>query len=85
MAQIQVMTGSIHRRRRSETEKRAIVAAAFTPGAIVSEEHYDRRLQQATEYPARCAVGSGLLAEPSRSALQNETLRQESEALILKP
>ena len=37
MAQIEVMTGPVRRRRWSETEKRAIVAAAFAPGAIVAE------------------------------------------------
>ncbi len=37
MAQVHVLTGPERRRRFSDAEKRAIVAAAFAPGAVVSE------------------------------------------------
>jgi transposase len=37
MAQVHVLTGPERRRRFNITEKRAIVAAAFAPGAVVSE------------------------------------------------
>ena len=37
MAQVHVLTGPERRRRFSGAEKRAIVAAAFAPGAVVSE------------------------------------------------
>ncbi len=37
MGQIQVITGMERRRRWSDEQKRAIVAAAFAPGAVVSE------------------------------------------------
>jgi transposase len=37
MGQIQVITGVERRRRWSDEQKRAIVAAAFAPGAVVSE------------------------------------------------
>jgi transposase len=37
MAQVQVITGVERRRRWSGEQKRAIVAAAFAPGAVVSE------------------------------------------------
>jgi transposase len=37
MARVEVMTGPERRRRWSEEQKRAIVAASFAPGAIVSE------------------------------------------------
>ena len=37
MAQVQVITGVERRRRWSEDRKRAVVAAAFAPGAVVSE------------------------------------------------
>ena len=36
MAQVQVITGIERRRRWSEAEKRALVAAAFAPGAVVT-------------------------------------------------
>lgn len=36
MARVEVITGVERRRRWSEAEKRAIVSAAFAPGAIVS-------------------------------------------------
>jgi len=36
MGQVQVITGVERRRRWSEAEKRAVVAAAFAPGAIVT-------------------------------------------------
>jgi transposase len=35
MGQVQIITGVERRRRWSEAEKRAVVAAAFAPGAIV--------------------------------------------------
>jgi len=37
MAQIQVMPGVERRRRWSDDQKRALVAAAFAPGAVVAE------------------------------------------------
>ena len=37
MAQVQVITGVERRRRWSDDQKRAVVAAAFAPGAVVSE------------------------------------------------
>jgi transposase len=37
MAQVHVLTGPERRRRFSDGEKRAIVAAAFAPGAVVSD------------------------------------------------
>jgi transposase len=37
MAQIHIMTGPERRRLWSEEQKRAIVAAAFAPGAVVSD------------------------------------------------
>ena len=37
MAQVHVLTGPERRRRFSDAEKRAIVAAAFAPGAVVSD------------------------------------------------
>ena len=37
MTQIHLITGPERRRRWSEEQKRAIVAAAFAPGAVVSE------------------------------------------------
>ncbi len=37
MARVEVITGIQRRRRWSEDQKRAIVAAAFAPGAVVSE------------------------------------------------
>ena len=37
MARVEVITGIERRRRWSEDQKRAIVAAAFAPGAVVSE------------------------------------------------
>jgi transposase len=37
MAQVHVLTGPERRRRFSDAQKRAIVAAAFAPGAVVSE------------------------------------------------
>ena len=37
MAQVHVLTGPERRRRFSDAEKRAMVAAAFAPGAVVSE------------------------------------------------
>jgi len=37
MARIEVFTGPERRRRWSEEQKRAIVAASFAPGAVVSE------------------------------------------------
>lgn len=37
MAQVHVLTGPERRRRFSDAEKRAIVVAAFAPGAVVSE------------------------------------------------
>jgi transposase len=37
MARIEVITGPARRRRWSEEQKRAIVSAAFAPGAVVSE------------------------------------------------
>jgi transposase len=37
MAQVQVITGIARRRRWSQDQKRAIVAAAFAPGASVAE------------------------------------------------
>ena len=36
MAQVQVISGVERRRRWSDDEKRAVVAAAFSPGAVVS-------------------------------------------------
>lgn len=37
MAQVHVITGAERRRRWSEEQKRALVGAAFAPGAVVSE------------------------------------------------
>ena len=37
MARVQVMTGVERRRRWSQDQKRAVVAAAFAPGAVVAE------------------------------------------------
>jgi len=37
MARIDVITGAERRRRWSDEQKRAVVAAAFAPGAVVSE------------------------------------------------
>ena len=37
MSQVHIITGPERRRRWSEEQKRAIVAAAFAPGAVVSE------------------------------------------------
>ena len=37
MAQVHVLTGPERRRRWSEEQKRALVAAAFAPGAVVSD------------------------------------------------
>jgi transposase len=37
MGQVEVITGVERRRRWSDDQKRAIVAAAFTPGAVVTE------------------------------------------------
>jgi transposase len=37
MARVQVITGVERRRRWSEDQKRTLVAAAFAPGAVVSE------------------------------------------------
>jgi transposase len=37
MAQVQVITGAERRRPWSDGQKRAIVAAAFAPGAVVSD------------------------------------------------
>lgn len=37
MGQVHVLTGVIRRRRWSDAEKRALVAAAFAPGAVISE------------------------------------------------
>jgi len=37
MAQVQVITGAERRRRFTEEQKRALVAEAFAPGAVVTE------------------------------------------------
>lgn len=37
MARVEVMTGVERRRRWSQDQKRAVVAAAFAPGAVVAE------------------------------------------------
>ncbi len=37
MSQVHIITGSERRRRWSDEQKRAIVAAAFAPGAVVAE------------------------------------------------
>lgn len=37
MVQVHVMTGVVRRRRWSEEEKRALVAEAFAPGAVIAD------------------------------------------------
>ena len=43
MARVEVITGPERRRRWSEEQKRAIVAASLAPGAVVSESGAPRR------------------------------------------
>src|SRR5512134_1580731 len=55
MAQVHVLTGPERRRRWSEEQKRALVAAAFAPGAVVSD--VARQADVCSSLIYRCAAG----------------------------
>jgi hypothetical protein len=63
MARVQVITGVTPQRHRGQEQKRALVAAAFAPGAVVSEV-----ARQADLNGARCRIhdfpASGLCHTP---------------------
>lgn len=65
MAQVHVLTGPERRRRFSDAEKRAMVAAAFAPGAVVSEVARQADVCPSLIYRWRRELGpgSGVFAE----------------------
>ena len=71
MARVQVFTGVERRRRWSAEQKRAIVSAAFSPGAVV------------TEVARRADVNSGQIYRCHRTWRQ--TLRDNPRLLLQAP
>ena len=65
MAQMQLITGIDRRRRWSDEQKRAIVAAAFAPGAVVTEvaRRADINSGQIYRWRQELRVGSSGFAE----------------------
>jgi transposase len=64
MAQVHVLTGPERRRRWSEGQKRALVAAAFAPGAVVSDVARRADVCSSLIYRWRREIGpSGRFAE----------------------
>lgn len=64
MAQVHVLTGLERRRRWSEEQKRALVAAAFAPGAVVSDVARQADVCSSLIYRWRREIGpSGRFAE----------------------
>ena len=65
MAQMQLITGVERRRRWSDEQKRAIVAAAFAPGAVVTEvaRRADINSGQIYRWRRDLRIGSSRIAE----------------------
>ena len=83
MAQITLLTGPERRRRWSDDERRRILAAAFTPGAVVATVSrqfevstsliYKWRQQALAAEPAAAFAPAVMLAEPVATALLDTT------------
>jgi len=86
MAQVHVITGIDRRRRWSEEQKRAIVAASFAPGASVQEiaRHADIRSNQIYRWRHKFSTSSSgfaqvLVAPPA--PIKSETASQPAETI----
>ena len=83
MAQITLLTGPERRRRWNDDERRRILAAAFTPGAVVATVSrqfevstslvYKWRQQSLAAEPAAAFAPAVMLAEPVASAPPDAT------------
>jgi transposase len=72
MARVEVITGPERRRRWSDDQKRAIVAASFASGAVVSQVARRAEISPGQIYrwrqELRAAAGSPFRVSPARSA-----------------